>query len=233
MTGKIFLIPTPIAEQSDSQLARATTEILSGLNLFFVENLKLARRFIKSQLPEAHIEDLIFFEIGKHGDKEEWEKAFEKIWTGTNAGLMSDAGCPGIGDPGYQVVREAHNSGVQLIPVTGPNSFMLALMASGLNGQSFRFHGYLPIDKSQRRKKIREMSTDASKTGESQIFMETPYRNTALYQDLLKDCNGELLLCIASDIQGKGESILTQAVSDWRKMQKNLSKVPTVFIIGT
>jgi 16S rRNA (cytidine1402-2'-O)-methyltransferase len=233
LTGRIYLIPTPIAENSEEQLARISGQILSGLNLFFVENLKVSRRFIKNQLPDAVIDSLEFVEIGKHAEREEWQKAFEKIWTGTNAGLMSDAGCPGIGDPGYQIVREAHNSGVQVVPLTGPNSFILALMASGLNGQSFRFHGYLPIDKSQRKKKIRQMSSDALKTGESQIFMDTPYRNTALYQDLLRDCNGELLLCIASDIQGSKESILTQRISDWRRMQKNLPKVPTVFIIGT
>ncbi len=232
MAGSIYLIPTPISEEGYEHLAGITYSVLPSIKLFFVENQKNSRRFIKKIHPEAIIDELDLIDIGKYSDKEFIQEGLEKVWMGSNAAILSDAGCPGVGDPGHELILEAQNSGVKLIPIAGPNSFMMALMASGLNGQEFRFHGYLPIDKSQRKNKLKDMSSVALKTGESQIFMDTPYRNQQLMDDIIKECPGNIYLCLAEEITGEKESILTMPLSEWRKMKKKFEKQPAVFILG-
>jgi 16S rRNA (cytidine1402-2'-O)-methyltransferase len=232
LSGVIYLIPSPLAENSEKILSGMTADLLSSLDLFFVETPKNSRRFIKSVCPELKIEDLDFIVIGKHSNSEDWKAGLEKVWMGKNAGVLSDAGLPGVGDPGFELISEAHATGVKVIPIAGPNSFLMALMASGLNGQNFRFHGYLPIDKGERRKALRQMDSDIKKSKESQIFMETPYRNQQLLDTILNDVSSINRLCLAIDISGKDEEILTLGISDWKKMEKKMPKLPAVFILG-
>ncbi len=207
-------------------------KFISELELFFVENQKNSRRFIKALHPEAVIDKLEFVDIGKYADKALIEDGLQKVWLGKNAAILSDAGCPGIGDPGHELILEAQNSGVRIIPLAGPNSFMMALMASGLNGQEFRFHGYLPIDKNKRKAKLKSMSAEVLKSGESQIFMDTPYRNQQVLNDIIQSCPNQVNLCIAEEITGQKESILTMPVKDWKKINKKIDKHPAVFILG-
>lgn len=232
MVGNIYLIPTPISEDGYEHLAAISSDLIGGLKLFFVENVRESRRFIKKINPDSEIDSLTFIDIGKYSEPDQKQMGLEKIWAGENAGLMSDAGLPGVGDPGHDLVLMAQDSGVRVVPIAGPNSFIMALMASGLNGQRFRFHGYLEIDKGIRKSQIRDFASEAQKTGESQIFMDTPYRNQQVLDDILKNCPGNVLLCIASEITGKNESIVTMPVSDWKKMKKKMTKVPVVFILG-
>lgn len=233
MAGKIYLIPTPISEDGYDQLSGFTHNIIPKLKLYFVENQKTSRRFIKKVHPEAIIDELTLIDIGKYAENELIQEGIDKVWLGDDAALISDAGCPGVGDPGHKIIFEAHNSGVKVVPVAGPNSFMMALMASGLNGQEFRFHGYLPIEKNQRKNKLKDMSADALKLGESQLFMDTPYRNQQVLDDIIKSCPGNVQLCVAEEISGDKESILTMPVSAWRKMKKKFEKHPAVFILGS
>ncbi|QNL21439.1 SAM-dependent methyltransferase [Hyphobacterium sp. CCMP332] len=232
MAGNIYLIPTPISEEGYGHLAEISKELITTLELFFVENQKNSRRFIKTLHPEAIIDNLEFVDIGKYSDKDLIQEGLQKVWLGKNAAILSDVGCPGIGDPGHELILEAQDSGVRIIPLAGPNSFMMALMASGLNGQEFRFHGYLPIDKNQRKAKLKSMSADALNTGESQIFMDTPYRNQQVLSDIIQSCPANVNLCIAEEITGKKESILTMPVKDWKKINKKIDKHPAVFILG-
>ncbi|MEQ8519521.1 MAG: SAM-dependent methyltransferase [Cytophagales bacterium] len=232
MAGNIYLIPTPISEEGYGHLPEISKELIRGLELYFVENQKNSRRFIKMLHPEAVIDNLEFVDIGKYSDKDLIQEGLQKVWLGKNAAILSDVGCPGIGDPGHELILEAQNSGVRIIPLAGPNSFMMALMASGLNGQEFRFHGYLPIDKNQRKAKLKNMSADVLKTGESQIFMDTPYRNQQVLSDIIQSCPANVNLCIAEEITGKKESILTMPVKDWKKINKKIDKHPVVFILG-
>lgn len=231
--GELFLIPTPISDLTSNFINDEIKSTVDGLKLFFVENVKVARRFLKAIDKEFDIDQCLFIEIGKRADKEEIDKVFEKIWLGENAGVMSDAGCPGIGDPGSEVVKMAHESGVKVRPLIGANSFMLALMASGFNGQNFRFHGYLPIDKNIRVKALKNMLKDLNARNETQIFMDTPYRNQALLDVLLKTVDPSVFLCIALDIKGEKEYIETARISDWRKMKYKIPKSPAVFLLGS
>lgn len=205
---------------------------LEKIDILFAENPKQARKILKTKFPEIDLDKFEYIDIGKHSDIEDMELAFQDIWIGKNAGLISDAGLPGVGDPGQKAVQKAHESGVKVVPVSGPNSFMLALMSSGLNGQQFQFHGYIPIDSSARKQKLKEMEADVTRLGITQIFMDTPYRNHKVFEAILLTLKGNLKLCLAVDINGDEEFILTQAISDWKKMNIKLERKPAVFLIG-
>ena len=231
--GKIYLIPSPIAEETQHRIiSQETKDILLRLNTFFVENIRTARRYISSLNLGINISTLEFHVLDKNTETSLILTYINSLLEGRDAGIISEAGCPGIADPGSNLVAKVHRSGIQVIPLSGPSSIFLALMASGFNGQMFTFHGYLPIDKKQRIKRILQLETDFMRTGYTQIFMETPYRNMNLLSDLLNTLNKKSLLCIACDISGDKEYIATKNVDKWKDSLPELNKKPTIFLLG-
>lgn len=231
--GKVFLIPTVIAEKTSQKvITPQITEAVKVLDYFLVENIRTARRFISSLRLGKKIEELKFEILDKNTSAEEVEKFFGPVIQGIDTGIISEAGCPGIADPGAIAVNYAHRNGIIVVPLVGPSSILLALMASGFSGQSFLFHGYLPIEPKEREKSIKKIESVALKEGQTQIFMETPYRNDKLLQDLLQFCRPDTLLCIAKDITGEGEYIRTKKISTWKSSAPELHKSPVIFLLS-
>lgn len=230
--GKLYLIPCTLGE-SDPQwvLPRRIKEVVSAVQHFIVENEKNARRFIKSITPEKIQSELILFSLNKHTEKKELHSFLEPCFSGYDIGIISDAGCPGIADPGADIVRIAHQNHIVVIPLVGPSSILLAMMASGMNGQNFAFNGYLPIDKKERKQKIKELERKSLIEHQSQLFIETPYRNEALFNDLITTLRPDKTLCIACDITLASEYIRTLTASQWKENPPALHKRPTLFII--
>ncbi len=230
--GKLYLLPSPLSENTlDKMSTPELKTIITTLNYFLVENVRTSRRFISSLKLGKIIEDLHFETLDKKTSPKEIHKLCAPLLSGKNMGVMSEAGCPGIADPGNLAVGFAHKHDIDVIPLVGPSAIFMALMASGLNGQSFVFHGYLPIDKPRRIKAIKSIEKDALNKKQTQIFMETPYRNDHLLDDILKNCQPFVKLCIAKDITGSIEFIKTKTIAEWRKSKPNLHKVPAVFLI--
>jgi 16S rRNA (cytidine1402-2'-O)-methyltransferase len=231
--GKLYLVPSPLsANKVDLIINGQVKEIISSLNWFFAENIRTSRRFISSLNLGRPIESLHFAELNKDTEDAEVSKLMDIVTSGENAGVISEAGCPGIADPGAKIVALAHKKGVEVIPLVGPSSIFLALMGSGFSGQSFTFHGYLPIDKRAAQDKIKQMEKEVVQQGTTQIFMETPYRNNQLLEVVVSACQDNSLLCVASDITGEGEFIQTKKISDWKAKRPDLHKIPTVFLLG-
>ncbi len=229
-TNAVYLIPIPICEGENNTLSVAIADVLLKVNYFFVEDLRTARRFLKSMHPSIIIDNLHFSEIDKHNGADinllqQWLKK------GYNVGIMSEAGCPGIADPGADLVAIAHKSGVRVVPLVGPNSIILALMASGLNGQSFCFVGYIPVKDPVVSKSIKDIELRSIKDAQTQIFIETPYRNDKLYTEILKSCCNTTRLCIAQNISSPLEFIKTKTIAEWKKETLVLGKLPTVFLL--
>ncbi|MCB9046637.1 MAG: SAM-dependent methyltransferase [Chitinophagales bacterium] len=226
----LYLIPIPIADDALHTLSEEIGTVTLQVQHYFVENVRTARRFLKALHPSIVIDNLHFSEIDKHNGPDlrtlaEWLK------NGYSIGVMSEAGCPGIADPGSVLVQKAHELNVDIIPLTGPNSMILALMASGLNGQSFAFHGYLPLKDPARSKRIKELEQLSAKEKQTQIFIETPYRNQVLFEELLKNCNNSTWLCIARNVTGANAYIKTRSIADWKKNKPDWEKQPTVFLV--
>lgn len=231
MEGKLYLIPTPLGDYPPSQvLAPPTLEAIRGISLFFVEELRSARRFLSAAGLKGHIDSLELYEINEHSTPGQISSYGSLLGT-RDAALISEAGLPAVADPGAQLVAMAHSMGVEVIPHPGPSSLMMALMSSGLNGQRFAFAGYLPVKTDARRTAIREMEAAARKRGESQIMIETPYRNDALLSDLLAVCRHETRLCLAAGITCPDQMILTRTIAEWRRNPVTIGKRPCVFII--
>jgi len=229
--GKIFIIPTPISDTDPkSVLPDMVIQTLHNLDAFFVENIRTARRFLSS-IGVKNIQDLTFEIMDKNTDQQSLERMIQTVKNGKDAGIMSEAGCPGIADPGSGITRLAHKNGIKVIPFTGPSSIFLALMASGFNGQNFQFHGYLPIDREARKKSLLDLERMVYTKSQTQIFMETPYRNNQILETLLKILKPETLLCIAADISSENEFIKTQPVSIWRKQVPDIHKKPVMFLL--
>ena len=227
----LFLIPTVLADDtSGTVLSPQITDTVLNLDTFFVENVRTARRFISSLKLGKVIDELTFFELTK--DTPLTETRQQLLDLTKNAGIISEAGCPGVADPGAVAVKLAHEIGIKVVPLVGPSSILLALMASGMSGQSFTFHGYLPIDKVQRKKAIQQLERDAQMRNQTQIFMETPFRNNQLMEAVLETCQSDTSLCVASSITGSDEFIKTLPVRQWRKEKPDLHKKPTIFLIG-
>jgi 16S rRNA (cytidine1402-2'-O)-methyltransferase len=228
--GNLYLIPIPIAEGAIHTLPAEVLEHTLHIRHYFVENIRTARRFLKSIHKELVIDDIQFSEIGKHTAI---DIATFKKWLndGQEVGVMSEAGCPGIADPGAELANIAHSIGAKVIPLTGPNSIVLALMASGLNGQSFCFNGYLPIKEPARSQKIKALEALSKKENQTQLFIETPYRNNQLLDEILKHCNDNTQCCIAMNLTADNAYIKTQQVKEWKKQKPNLEKVPAVFLL--
>ena len=226
----LFLIPTILApDTQETVLPPQIKEIVSELNVFFVEELRTARRFISSLKLNKVIDDITFYELNKDTPPDQTLAQLKKL--NTDAGIISEAGCPGIADPGAVAVGFAHQLGHKVVPLVGPSSILMALMASGFNGQSFTFNGYLPIDKQQRIKSLQALEQTAKKKQQTQIFMETPFRNNQLLEDVLQNLNSETLLCIACNVTAEDEFIKTLPIKEWRKSKPDLHKKPTIFLL--
>lgn len=231
--GSLYLIPVPLA--SDTAGASFTPFLcntINQINEYIVENEKTARRFLKDAGLETPQSDLVIHDYGKHkrGNRPTGEY-FGGLLQGKNVGLMSEAGCPGVADPGADIIAHAHKLGIRVIPLVGPSSIMLALMASGFNGQQFAFKGYLAIDKEQRRKQLVQAEQNAVKRQETQIFIETPFRNNALLEDILKHCDDQTRLCVACNLTAKDELIISEPIKNWKKRKADFHKKPAIFLL--
>ncbi|WP_037319957.1 SAM-dependent methyltransferase [Salegentibacter sp. Hel_I_6] len=230
-SGKLYLIPTTMGAANPMQvLPIQVKEIMETLDIYIAENEKTARRHIKKLLPEKQQSLLQFFHLNKFTETSEIPSFLNDCKEGKNIGLLSEAGCPGVADPGAEIVKIAHNEGIQVIPLVGPSSILLAMMGSGMNGQRFTFNGYLPIDKKERKKEIKDLERLSLEKQEAQIFIETPYRNNKLLEDFLQLLHPSTRLSVACDLTLPTEYIVTKPVSDWSKTKTDLHKRPAIFI---
>ncbi|MFD1550681.1 SAM-dependent methyltransferase [Putridiphycobacter roseus] len=233
MKGRLFVIPIPISVgPPENTLAQSTMDVAKDLRHFVVEKTKTARQFLRKIDRTFPIDDAFFYELNKHNNYEFTQTVLTHLENGINVGVMSEAGYPGIADPGNGVVQMAHKNGIKVIPLIGPSSLFLALATSGLNGQGFTFHGYLPKNESERTNSIKQLSQVIFRTGFAQIFIETPYRNQVMFDALLKHAAPELQLTVALDITGDKEYIVTKTVQDWKSKNLSFDKAPCVFILG-
>ncbi len=232
--GKLFLIPTPLAPDTLNKIVTDDmTNVIKGLDYFLVENLRTARRFVSSLKLGKVIEDLHLDLLDKKTSSREIHRLCAPLANGHDIGILSEAGCPGIADPGNLAVAYAHQQGIEVVPLVGPSSIFMALMSSGFNGQSFAFHGYLPIDKQKRAQAIKALEKEMLRSNQTQIFMETPFRNDHLFADLVKCCQPNTKLCVARDISGEGEFIKSRTIKEWKSTMPELHKVPTIFLLGS
>ena len=231
--GKLYLIPTTLGETENpfDVLPQTIKRSIELLDHYIVENEKTARKFIKSICPEKVQSSLHLSALNKHTQDSEYKKMIQDCVEGKNVGLMSEAGCPGVADPGAVIVKLAHEKGIQVVPLVGPSSILLALMASGMNGQSFAFNGYIPIDANEKKAAIKNLEKLSIIQNQSQLFIETPYRNNKMLEDLLSALQPETYLCVATDITLPTEYIKTMRVVNWKKTKIDLHNRPTIFII--
>ena len=232
LIGKLYLIPTTLGESiPEDVLPQTVRRAIEIIDHYIVENEKTARKSIKAVYPEKVQSSLILSTLNKHTESSEHYEMLKPCLQGINIGLMSEAGCPGVADPGAAIVKLAHEKGIQVVPLVGPSSILLAMMGSGMNGQSFAFNGYLPIDKSEKKNALKNYEKLSQEKNQSQIFIETPYRNNKLLEDLLQILQPNTYLCIATDITLPSEYIKTYRVADWKKKKIDLHNRPTIFIV--
>lgn len=232
MQASLFLIPVTIGDTDHSRvLPEYNREIILRIKHFIVENVRTARRFLKKAEPSLVIDNLMFYELNKHTSVEDVAGFLAPLAEGEHVGVISEAGCPAIADPGADIVAIAQRRGYPVVPLVGPSSILLSLMASGFNGQSFAFHGYLPIEASERTAAIKRLEGRIYSENQTQLFIETPYRGNKLVEDLIRTCRPSTKLCIASDITCDDEYIRTRPVKDWAGKAPDLSKKPTIFLI--
>lgn len=231
--GTLYLIPVPLAENAEKQSYTVFhQELINQIDEYVVENEKTARRFLKQAGLKTPQSELKIHDYSKHAREIiDYNRIFKSAMDGKDLGLMSEAGCPGVADPGADIVAEAHKRGIKVVPLVGPSSILLALMASGFNGQKFAFHGYLPIDKGERAKKIKDLEFQSQKERQTQIFIETPFRNNALFDDLLKNCKPKTQICVACNLTAPDEQVLTLSASEWKNRKQDLHKKPTIFLM--
>ena len=230
--GKLYLIPTTLGEMNaDDVLPQTIKRAIDFIDIYIVENEKTARKSIKIVHADKKQSELKLFLLNKHTDSKEHLEFIKPLLEGHNVGLMSEAGCPGVADPGAVIVKIAHEKGIQVVPLVGPSSILLALMASGMNGQSFTFNGYLPIDKSEKKQALKGLEKLSFDKNQSQLFIETPYRNNKLFEDILQTLQPNTLLCVACDITLPSEYIKTMTVNLWKKQKVDLHNRPCIFII--
>lgn len=231
--AKLYMIPTTLGDTAlEHVLPPDLSKVISSISVFIVENIRTARRFLKKVNPAIVIDQLTFFELNQHTDKNEISRFLEPLQQGFDVGIISEAGCPGIADPGAEVVRIAHTKDIQVVPLVGPSSILLALMASGMSGQNFAFNGYLPIKNPEKTQQIKFLEKRMQTEGQTQVFIEAPYRNLQLLDELLKNCEPRTLLCIAADITLDTEFIRTKPISYWKTNIPDIQKKPAIFMIG-
>jgi 16S rRNA (cytidine1402-2'-O)-methyltransferase len=231
-TGILYMVPSFLSEENTRDIPDATKEIIFSLDHFIVENEKSARHFLKAAGYPKPLQHLQLQVLNEHTKADEVPALLKPLLAGNNAGIISEAGCPGVADPGSELVKLAHEKNIEVIPLTGPSSILLALMASGMNGQRFTFLGYLPREKSLRVKSIRDLEKNSLSKNETQIFIEAPYRNLQLLEDILNTCNSGTRLCIAVDITSASQLISTKSIGDWKKKIPDIKKKPVVFLVG-
>lgn len=233
MATTLYLIPTPIAENALHTLPAYAVEQVRQLDVFIAERAKTARHFIKSLSPLKPLQEMIFTEIGENQTLDDAEATFfEAVKAGKDIGLLSEAGCPGVADPGAAIVAIAHREGIKVVPLVGPSSLLLALMASGMNGQRFSFHGYLPAKRPELAKELRRLENMARQNDQTQLFIETPYRAQMVLEVALETLQADTVFGMAQDITGAAENILSVPVGAWKKLKlKPLDKLPAVFLV--
>ncbi len=230
--GKLYLIPSTIGDSKVENVIPAYNKIIiNRLDEFIVEEIRTARRFLRKAGFDKNFDNITFHILNEHTQIAKISNYIESAVEGKDIGLLSDAGVPCIADPGAEIVRIAQQKNIRVVPLTGPSSIMLALMASGFNGQNFTFHGYLPIERNSRKKKIKEIENSAYRLNQTQIFIETPYRNVKLFDALLNTCSDQTLLCIACDVSLDTEYIVTKTIMKWEKDKPKLHKRPVVFLL--
>ncbi len=235
--GKLYLIPITLSNPGETSVApedvlpQTIKRVIDFIDDYIVENEKTARKFIKSIHPDKKQPDLKINTLNKHTEISTHHEFIQPLLNGKNIGLMSESGCPGIADPGAVIVKLAHEKGIQVVPLVGPSSILLALMASGMNGQSFAFNGYLPIDKNDKKQALKMYERLSQEKNQTQLFIETPYRNNKLMEDLLQLLQPSTLLCVACDITLPTEFIKTKAINEWKKEKADLHNRPCIFII--
>lgn len=231
--GTLYLIPVTLGDTPVNQVIPDYNEsIINQIDVYIVENIKTARRFLKKAGLVKAIDDLTFYELNKRTHETEIAQFIKPLLEGKNVGILSEAGCPGVADPGAEAVAYAQEKNIKIVPLIGPSSILLALMASGFNGQSFCFNGYLPKEQKDRIRKIKELEKTAQLKRQTQLFIETPYRNKHVFEDLLKNCYNNTRLCIAVDITLPSEQISTKSIAEWKKTKIDLHKRPCLFLIG-
>ena len=234
MMPALYLIPTTLGEtKADYVFPPANREIILGIKHFIVEEIRTARRFLKFVDKSVDIDSLTFYTMGKHSDMTEFSRHLEPLRHGESVGMISEAGCPAVADPGALIVALAQKENLKVVPLVGPSSILLALMASGMNGQSFAFNGYLPIDEGERVRSLKHFEMRAVKERQTQMFIETPYRNNKFVSLLLKTLSPQTRLCIAAGVTCEAESIRTKTIAEWRKtVIPDFSRTPAIFAIG-
>lgn len=232
MKGKLYMIPNHLGNENTAlTIPSEVAGMACKLRYFIVENLRTARRYLRLLDNQMDIDNSTFFVLDKHTGPKEYSTFLNPIKDGHNIGIISEAGCPGVADPGAEIVKIAHQKNIEVVPLVGPSSILLALMGSGMNGQNFSFNGYLPIDKNERPKAIKQLEARSAKEKQTQLFIEAPYRNNALAQDILKHCRPDTLFCIACNVTLSDEYIVTKPVSAWKGKLPDLHKKPTMFLI--
>lgn len=231
-SGRLFLIPTTLGESNPIEvLPYSVRKLMEGIDHYIVENEKTARRSIKLVVQGKNQKALNLSVLNKFTEAHSIPSFLDPCKEGLDMGLLSEAGCPGIADPGAEIVKIAHEMGIRVIPIVGPSSILLAMMGSGMNGQSFTFHGYLPIDKKERKQELKNLERISAENDQAQIFIETPYRNNQMLEDLVQTLHSSTRVCVACDLTLATEYIVTKSASDWSKTKVDLHKRPTIFVI--
>ncbi len=233
MKGKIYLIPTPLGDDALHTIPPYVINIIHGIDTFIVERAKTARHFIKATVPPYPLSNLTIFEIDEHVESIDFQGIVKILNSGKNIGVMSEAGCPGVADPGAGVVDWAHRNGFDIVPLVGPSSILLALMGSGFNGQAFQFHGYLSAKRGEIGKDLKRLEETVKRTKQTQIFIETPYRNKALIEAALTVLQPNTKLCIAADLTTPPQYLMTKTIAEWKKTaMPDLHKRPAIYLLG-
>lgn len=232
--GKVLMIPSTLGGETTTDIIpQGVADQVTALRFFVVEDIKAARRFLRKLDRSFPIDESRFFILDKKTDEANCTRYLKVALEGNDIGMLSDAGCPGIADPGAELVRAAHQMGIEVAPLVGPSSILLALMGSGFSGQTFTFHGYLPKDRKDRIRKLKDFEGDTRRTGYTHIFMDTPFRNMNVLDDLLNELSDQTMLCIASDLTLPEQSVKSMSIVDWRENAYDLKKKPTMFLIGS
>ncbi len=232
MEVALYLLPVTLGDTPIEKVLPAyNREIISGIKYFIVEDVRSARRFLKKVDSAICIDELTFYTLNKHTSPEDISGYLKPLLEGHSMGVISEAGCPAVADPGADVVAIAQRRNLKVVPLVGPSSIILSVMGSGFNGQSFAFHGYLPIDPAERTKRLKELETRVYVENQTQLFIETPYRNQKMLEEILKTCRPQTKLCIAANITCEGEYIKTKSIKDWKGHLPELNKIPCIFLI--
>ena len=233
MKAKLYLFPVPLGEESAKQsVPPHNLDIVQEVEYIIAENAKTARKWLKLMGCTKPLQEFEYAEMNEHSRDKEFSEVVKPLVEGKTTAYLSEAGCPGIADPGAGLVSFCHAKGIQVIPLIGPSSILMALMGSGLNGQNFCFNGYLPREKNNRIKRLHELEKNISRNGQTQIFIETPYRNNALLEDMLTQLHPDTKLCIASNLTLPSQKITTRTIAQWKKSPLSLEKIPAVFLLG-